>query len=167
MDAILLNLKREPLKIWFRSAILLTFVVGFGLSSHLRAQAVSDESEKKGVGFASGNPAAGIEDVAISLAVVLILIFVLAWLVKRFAPGAGRMGAKHMRVLSSLPVGSKERLMLVDVAGTQMVLGVSSEGISCLHVFPEPVISPEKAGASPDQSFSKILQGFTGNREKS
>lgn len=167
MDSVLLNLKRDARNMWSRSVQTLIFLSGFGLSSQLRAQTVSDASEKNVSAFASGNPAAGIEDVAFSLAIVLVLIFALAWLVKRFAPGAGRVGAKHMQVLSTLPLGSKERLMLVDVAGTQMVLGVSGEGVACLHVFAEPVVNLADKNAPSDNSFGKILQGFTANREKS
>ncbi len=167
MDSVLLNLKRYAGKVWHRSVVSLVILLGFGLSSQLRAQTVSDAQEKNVAAFSSGNPAAGIEDVAFSLAIVLVLIFVLAWLVKRFAPGAGRVGAKHMQVLSSLPLGSKERLMLVDVAGTQMVLGVAGDSITCLHVFAEPVISLADGSAASDNSFGKILQSFTANREKS
>ncbi len=167
MDSVLLNLKRLAQNMGRRSACFLIVLLGFVLSSQLRAQTVSEAQEKKTSVYASGSPTAGIEDVAFSLAIVLVLIFALAWLVKRFAPGAGRVGAKHMQVVSTLPLGSKERLMLVDVAGTQMVLGVSGERISCLHVFDEPVISLADKHTTSDNSFGKVLQSFTANREKS
>lgn len=167
MDSVLLNLKRYAQNMWHQSVGSLIVLLGFGLSSQLRAQTVSEAQEKKVSAFASGNPTTGIEDVAFSLAIVLVLIFALAWLVKRFAPGAARGSTKHMQVLSTLPLGSKERLMLVDVAGTQMVLGVSAEGINCLHVFSEPVIVTVESSSVSDRRFGKILQGFVGNREES
>lgn len=69
-----------------------------------------------------------------------------------------------MKVLSTLPLGGKERIMLVDVAGTQMVLGVSASGVNCLHVFAEPVIVNEENGFSSQQGFQAILQGFIANK---
>lgn len=140
-------------------------LIGLCLSSLARAQTVS-ATEKDAPRFASGNPAEGIEDVALSLAIVLLLIFILAWLVKRFVPGAGRISTSHMKVLSTLPLGGKERLMLVDVAGTQMVLGVSVAGIQCLHVFPEPIVLSAVNTHGAEMSFAKLLQNFKANREK-
>lgn len=160
----MINLKHQLGRKIVQSLVL---VLGFMLSSQLRAQPVSEAKQSEPVGFSSGNPATGIEDVAFSLAIVLVLIFVLAWLVKRFAPGGGRIGSRHMRVLSTLPLGSKERLMLVDAAGTQMVIGVSPAGIECLHVFDEAVIDIGEAKAvGSDVNFAKILQGFKAKREE-
>ncbi|OOV88568.1 flagellar biosynthetic protein FliO [Oceanospirillum linum] len=177
MVFILQNLKNKFIAEWKVYAFLLVGILGFGLSSQLRAQTVSDTGKalnsaestvsgsEKTVGYSTGSPASGIEDVALSLAIVLILIFVLAWLVKRFAPGAGRVGSKHMQVLSTLPLEGKERLVLVDIAGTQMVLGISSERVECLHVFPDAVIKLS-ADTGENASFANILQGFKTGREK-
>lgn len=143
----------------------LAVIWGFGLSSPVRAQAVSADSEKTAQAY-QPSVATDIEQVAISLAVVLLLIFILAWLVKRFAPGAARMGNRDMRVLSVLTLGGKERLMLVDVAGQQMVLGVSAAGIQCLHVFEEPPLKAAQTEEAGSQ-FSKILQSFQANRDNS
>lgn len=162
----LLNLKQYPAKIALLISRFFVIALGLGLSSQVRAQTVSEGSQKSASNYQAGSATTGIEDVAFSLAIVLVLIFALAWLVKRFAPGAGRMGAKHMTVLSAMTLGNKERLMLVDVAGTQMVLGVSAAGIECLHVFSEPVITPLSPQNSVDMSFGKILQSFKADREK-
>lgn len=162
-----LNLKQYCTKLQLKKSYLFVIVFGLCLSSPVRAQTVSEASEKQAASsFQAGTATTGIEDVAFSLAIVLILIFALAWLVKRFAPGVGKMGNKHITVLSTMTLGNKERLMLVDVAGTQMVLGVSSSGIECLHVFPEAPIGLPNGTASSDVHFGKILQGFKANREK-
>lgn len=104
-----------------------------------------------------------LESVSISLAVVLLVIFILAWLVRKAAP-SGFGGAKgQMKVLSVLPLGGKERIMLVDVAGTQMVLGISTAGVNCLHVFADPVVSTGLV-SSQQQGFQAVLQGFIANK---
>ena len=104
-----------------------------------------------------------LESVSISLAIVLLFIFILAWLVRKATP-SGFGGAKgQMKVLSVLPLGGKERIMLVDVAGTQMVLGISTAGVNCLHVFADPVISIGPV-SSQQRGFQAVLQGFIANK---
>lgn len=110
-------------------------------------------------GFSGG----GVEDVAISLSIVLLVILFLAWLAKRFLPSLSVVDRKAMKVLAVLPLGGKERVLLVDVAGVQMVLGVSQAGVNCLHVFPEAVI---KNTSAPDpERFRSLLQSFKNNKE--
>lgn len=146
------------------------------LSSHLRAQEVSESSvsltSKSAVVATPSAPvksadggliSQNLESVSVSLAIVLLVIFLLAWLVRRASP-SGFGGAKgQMKVLSVLPLGGKERIMLVDVVGTQMVLGISAAGVNCLHVFAEPVM-PAGPASSQQQGFQAVLQGFIANK---
>ena len=158
--------KRFLALVWRSKLSLLVAVFILSLSSLLRAQTVSEATQHSAPAYMSGSAATSVEEIAFSLALVLVLIFFLAWVVKRFAPGAGRMGSRYMTVLASIPLGGKERLMLVDVAGTQMVLGVSSAGVECLHVFPEPVVTQSRGSGNTEASFGKILQHFKADREK-
>lgn len=140
------------------------------VSPQLRAQSVSEtqpvsETQSVSAGYIPGGAAAGIEDVAFSLAVVLLLIFALAWLARRYMPGVTGKNGQQMHVLASLHLGGKERLMLVDIAGTQMVIGVSPNGVQCLHVFPEPVSGGGPAKADLNASFGSILQGLKKDRD--
>lgn len=77
------------------------------------------------------------------LTLIIILIYGLSWFVKRFAQG-GFMHNPSMKVVSALPLGTRERLMLVDVGGKQLLLGVTATQINTLHVFDEPVVQIEK-----------------------
>lgn len=80
------------------------------------------------------------------LTLIIALIYGLSWFVKRFAQG-GFMHNPSMKVVSTLPMGTRERLMLVDVGGKQILLGVTATQINTLHVFDEPVVETEKASA--------------------
>ncbi|MGE8212602.1 MAG: FliO/MopB family protein, partial [Stenotrophomonas sp.] len=40
---------------------------------------------------------------------------------------------------ASLNIGAKERVVVVDVNGQQLLLGVTAGGISNLHQLPEPL----------------------------
>lgn len=102
---------------------------------------------------------------AIGLTVVIAVIYALAWLAKRTNLGA--MGRdKGLKVLVVLPLGTREKAVLVDIAGTQMLLGVAPGRVSTLHVFPDPVVdvqppgAPKSLSASTASEFSKKLNEF-------
>jgi len=82
-------------------------------------------------------------DIAWALSIVLGLIFGLRALVRMAGLDAGAAGTRGMRVLESLPLGSKKRLVLVQAGEEQLLLGASETGISLLRVLPcgedEPV----------------------------
>ena len=75
--------------------------------------------------------------VMFGLAVVLAAIAGTAWLLKRLGPGQAS-AASNLRVVGGVAVGPKERVVLVDVGDTRLVLGVSPGHITTLHQFPRP-----------------------------
>ena len=86
------------------------------------------------------------------------LIFALGWLLRRVGPMAGQ-GGQHIRLLSSLPLGPRDRLLLVDVGGTQMLLGAAPGRINTLHVFEQPVADLSQAAAG-NSDFARKLQAI-------
>ena len=74
----------------------------------------------------------------LTLLLVLGLIIGLGWLLKRL-PGGGFRPSEGLKVVASLNVGAKERVVVVDVNGQQLLLGVTAGGISTLHQLPEPL----------------------------
>ncbi|MDH3747783.1 MAG: flagellar biosynthetic protein FliO [Gammaproteobacteria bacterium] len=76
---------------------------------------------------------------AASLIVVIGVIVVLGWLYSRSKLfGGGNNDA--INVIASRAVGSKERLMVVEVAGTQLLVGMTASNVNTLHVFDTPVV---------------------------
>jgi len=73
-----------------------------------------------------------------TLLLVLGLIIGLGWLLKRMPGGAFRP-AEGLKIVASLNIGAKERVVVVDVNGQQLLLGVTAGGISNLHQLPEPL----------------------------
>ena len=107
----------------------------------------------------AANPAPGIGagqvfTVLAGLAFVLALVVGCGWFVKRFngIPSA-RSGA--IKVISVLPVGSRERLALVEVGGQQLLLGVTAQQINTLHRFDEPVV--DAADIKNNSEFAQKL----------
>lgn len=82
--------------------------------------------------FESIMPASELASVFFSLLLIVGLIFALAWLVRRFG-GAGALGASSsMRVVSSLNLGAKEKVVVVKVGDQQLLLGVTPHQITKL-----------------------------------
>jgi flagellar protein FliO/FliZ len=77
--------------------------------------------------------------VLISLLGVVALIFFVGWLSRR-AQVRVRPGGRKIRVIESMPVGIKEKVMLLEVGGTQILVGASpTGGLRTLHVLATPV----------------------------
>ncbi len=73
-----------------------------------------------------------------ALLLVLGLIVGLGWLLKRM-PGSGFRTSEGLKLVASLPLGAKERVVVVEVNGEQVLLGVTAGGISVLHTLPVPL----------------------------
>ena len=82
---------------------------------------------------------------------IVCLILGLAWFVKRFG-GFNMTGGRDMRVLSSVPLGARERVALIDVKGQQFLVGVTTQNINHLHTFDEPVVENGKSEISRSNS---------------
>tara|TARA_R110001592_G_scaffold38315_2_gene126466 strand:- start:8560 stop:9039 length:480 start_codon:yes stop_codon:yes gene_type:complete len=77
--------------------------------------------------------------VLIVLLGMIAFIFVLSWFVKRFG-GLNFTGNREMKIVTSISLGARERVALIDVKGKQFLLGVTTQQISHLHSFDEAVI---------------------------
>jgi len=77
--------------------------------------------------------------VQVVLALILVLgaILVSAWLVRRFGP-TNMTSNGAMRVLGGVMVGQRERLMLVEVGETWLVVGVAPGRVTPVHSMPRP-----------------------------
>lgn len=72
----------------------------------------------------------------LSLSIVLAVLAILVWLIKRFRLG-NFQGTKKIHVLSALSIGQRERLLVVQIGDEQILLGVASGNVSMLRVLPE------------------------------
>lgn len=85
------------------------------------------------VGTSVGPGASGVVSMIGSLAVVLALIFAMAWLARRLQ-NLRRSGA-GLQLLAGLPVGNKEKVVLLKVGDQHFLVGVASGQVSLLHRF--------------------------------
>ena len=100
----------------------------------------------------------GLGQMALGLLTIVILIFVLAWMVRRFGH-VQSLPTGALRVLGGISLGTRERLVLVKVGNAQLLLGVAPGRIQTLHVLAEPidVTAPHDTRASA-REFAERLQ---------
>jgi flagellar protein FliO/FliZ len=77
----------------------------------------------------------GIFQVLLGLAVVLALLFASLWLLKRLAAPRG-VAAGFMKVITATAVGTRERVVVVEVGDTWLILGVAPGSVTTLHQIP-------------------------------
>ena len=89
-----------------------------------------------------------------SLLLVMALILGLAWLLRCFQGLTGAGGAE-LKTITALAVGQRERVVLVQVGQTQLLLGVAPGRVQTLHVLEQPL--PTQPAA---ESFMARLQAM-------
>ena len=100
-----------------------------------------------------------------SLLLVILLTIGIAWVLRRTGRFGSALGGQ-LRAIGGLSLGGRDRIMLVDAGGTDILIGISPAGIRTLHVFPEPLeLSEEYGGGAPP--FSDTLQKILNKQEQS
>lgn len=89
----------------------------------------------------------------LGLLAVIALILLLAWFARRVNLVPGQRSG--MQVVAVLPLGQRERAVLVQVGERQLLLGVGNGQVSLLQQFDEPVLEPSRAGTG---AFAQRLQ---------
>ena len=89
---------------------------------------------------------------------VLLCIVVLAWLAKR----VNRLQSSSdgsLQVLGGISMGARERVVLVQVGDTQLLLGVAPGRINMLHQLEEPLERPGTGNG--DRAEMPFARGFS------
>lgn len=101
--------------------------------------------------------------VVLGLALVLAMVGAAAWLVKRV--GATPTGGNGLvRVLGGAAVGQRERVVLVEVHGHWLVLGVAPGQVSALLNLAKPDDAPAPGG--PTAASAPFAQWFRQTLER-
>lgn len=97
--------------------------------------------------------------VGAALFLVLGIIFILSWLVKRLN-GVSLGASKGFQSIASMALGPKERLMLVHVGGQYLLMGVGTGAVSMLYDFGKEL--PEGFDSENKPSFAVLLKSAVG-----
>jgi flagellar protein FliO/FliZ len=101
------------------------------------------------------SPAAGMVQVLFSLAFILAVIVALAWLATRLRL-TPRTASSALQVLADVPVGPKERVVLLKVGDAQALVGVGADGVRSLRLLESSIDVP--AGESAPNAFADRLK---------
>ncbi len=100
-----------------------------------------------------------------SLLFVIALILLLAWLLKRMrVPAFGQQ--KGLSIIKQLPVGTRERVMIIQVGEEQYLIGVTTQSIQLLAKLDNPLIQEEllKATAFSNQLMQLLKKHETDSK---
>lgn len=113
--------------------------------------------------MSSTDMGAQLSKLLLGLLLVVGLIFLLAWLLRRVQQINPR-GTQAIKLVSSQALGPRERLVLVQVGSEQVLIGLSAGRITPLHVLKEPVHLPDSEPANPE--FAQRLMELLGKDHK-
>lgn len=97
--------------------------------------------------------------VGAALMLVLIVVAAVAWLMKRLNPNQTTSGGA-IRVVGATAVGQRERVVLVEVDATWLVIGVAPGHVTALHSMAKPALPITTAPnrSSTDNKFAGWLK---------
>lgn len=91
------------------------------------------------------------------LFLVLALLILAFYLIKRFSENrAGKGNKDYIKILSVHHLSPKEKLILVNVLGETLLIGVTPSQISKISKVDQPVHLPEESSSQPFE-FSDFL----------
>jgi flagellar protein FliO/FliZ len=94
--------------------------------------------------------------VTVALIVVLAAVFAAAWFSRRMH-GVGSSRSAALEVIAQLPLGPRERAVLIRVGAQQVLLGVASGNVRALHVLSADA-SPLPVANEPAGTLQAALQ---------
>lgn len=124
-----------------------------------------------GVGAGSAVPALGVGAVLqtiVGLLVVIGLVFACAWLARRFGLQPATRGGL-VKTIGGASLGGKERVAVVEIGDTWLVLGTAPGNVRLLHTMPAGSAAVDapgitQSGAPGTTGASAALPGTFGQR---
>ena len=113
--------------------------------------------------------AGSMAQVILGLLLVVALLIAAAWLLRRFSSfGAGATGL--VRVVGAAAVGQRERVVVVEIGGTWLLVGVAPGQVRALHTMPrhEAALASDATVLGPapqDAGFAAWLRRMTEKRQ--
>ncbi|MFC0166606.1 flagellar biosynthetic protein FliO [Pseudoduganella danionis] len=92
----------------------------------------------------------GLLQTTMALLFVLAVLVGLAWLLKRFGPKHLTGSQRHIKLVDSLNLGARERILLLEVGEQWVLVGASAGRMNALTTLPRQELPPEEA--NPDST---------------
>lgn len=104
--------------------------------------------------------AGSVLQVFLGLVVVLMLIGAVAWLLRHVLRLQPTMGGQ-LRILGGLSMGARERVVLLKVGETQLLLGVAPGRVHTLHVLDRPLAEPTTEAGLPRGFAAQLARALS------
>jgi flagellar protein FliO/FliZ len=105
----------------------------------------------------AGPPELDVTSMLASLLLVIVCIFVFAYLMKQSNLLNSAKGRGQIKVIASLPLSSKGRVQMIEINGQQYLLGVTEQNITLLDKLDNPLViektNGKKRNATPFSIF--------------
>ena len=103
-----------------------------------------------------------IVETLLALVLVAVAIFASSWLIKRINPRIRQMSSgREIKVVSSFSLGSRERLVIVEVQEQRLLVGITSGSISLikdLTSLPCSDVKENLPSSSDESLFRRLLK---------
>jgi flagellar protein FliO/FliZ len=104
--------------------------------------------------------------VSSALGTILLLIVLAGWLLRRMGFASQAHSNKLLNLKASCQVGQRERVVVVEIDNTWLVLGVTAQQIIPLHTLPAPPKDHATQANTLPADFRQILHHVLEKREK-
>ena len=152
-------MKSTTKKLWrlkdrdWSAAIVSRFVAVFSALTLFAAAATAQEklfAAPAASQSAAPSGAGSMAQATLALVIVLIAVFAAAYFLRRLRKFSGATGSNGITIVSQAALGSKERAVLIKVAGTHVLVGVAPGRVNLLHVLDANAIPPEAHSSGVD-----------------
>lgn len=106
-------------------------------------------------------------DMAGALLLVIAAVFLVS-LALRHLQARSSSGESHLKIIQTLSLGTKDRLLLVEVGADQILMAISAAGPVHLHTLTEPVeiAEQEPNQREPVPNFANIIKTIAGKNSQ-
>lgn len=125
----------------------------------------SAHAAEVGAGGTAPDLGASVLQMVFGLLVVLALLVGALWMLKRISQPQGS-AAGLLRVVTGVAVGSRERVVIIELGNSWLVLGVAPGRVSALAEIPRQEV-PTSAMASAGRDFPAWLKQMVERRDRS
>ncbi|MDP2823757.1 MAG: flagellar biosynthetic protein FliO [Sulfuritalea sp.] len=126
---------------------------------------MAEASAQVAQGAPAADPGGSLWQLFLGLVIVLALIIGSLWVLKKLVTQRGE-SAGLLRVVAGTAVGTRERVVIVEVGSTWLVLGVAPGRVSALAEIPRQAAAtqPASPNSSSGEGFPDWLRKLTQRR---